>query len=80
MNAGGSKSCTSDLKAWASTATHNAGISVETDVVDVDADVSSETSDSGAVMGRGSVVAGSMGLGWVMGGLGMGSLLLAVVL
>ena len=74
MNAGGASSCTADLAAWAASTTFDAGISVET------GGGSSETSDSGAVSGRGSMVFGSSIAAWAMGGLGMGALVLAVML
>ena len=74
MNAGGASSCTADLAAWAASTTFDAGVSVET------GGGSSETSDSGAVSGRGSMVLGSSVGGWMMGGLGVGALVLAIVL
>ena len=76
MNAGGASSCTADLAAWAASTTFDSGNSVETG----GGSGSSGTSDSGAVRGRGSVVVGSERVGWVMGALGVGALVLAVVL
>lgn len=74
MNAGGASSCAADLAAWAASTTFDAGNSVET------GGGSSETSDSGAINGRGSMVLESSVAGWAMGGLGAMALVLAVVL